>query len=53
MTQLPTTYEEFLALPWDDKARMNMFCVQYGIEIANQPCVGDDEPYVDDNGNVL
>lgn len=45
MAQLPTTYEEFLALPWEDKARMNMFCVQYNIQeiTKHQPLVGDDD----------
>lgn len=32
MAQLPTTYEEFLALPSEDRARLHEFCTRHNVQ---------------------
>jgi hypothetical protein len=38
MTQLPKTYEEFLALPAEDRDRLHQFCTRHNVQqIASIP----------------
>jgi hypothetical protein len=43
MAQLPTTYEEFLALPSEDRVRLHAFCTRHNVQqIAAVPFDDDD-----------